>query len=106
MVTQPPAACSVHYRSFREEMFPNIPPEPPLAQLEAIPSGPTCSYMGEEGKPHLTITSFQAVLRSDKVPCEPPLLQTKQSQLLQPLLRRFMLQIITASLPFGDTPGP
>jgi len=45
--------------SLKEEFFPNIQPEPPLAQLEAIPSCPVASYMGEEANPHLTTTSFQ-----------------------------------------------
>jgi len=35
------------YHSFGKQMFPNIQPEPPLAQLEAIPSHPILKYMGE-----------------------------------------------------------
>jgi len=38
--------------------FPNIQPESPLAQLEAIPSSPIASYVGEEAEPHLTTASF------------------------------------------------
>jgi len=45
--------------SFREEIFPNVQCESPLVQLEAIPSHPIASYVGEDTNPHLTITSFQ-----------------------------------------------
>ena len=31
-----------------DEVFPNVQPESPLAQLEAIPSSPITSYMREE----------------------------------------------------------
>ena len=63
-----------------------------MAQLEAIPSSPITSYMGEEADPQLTTTSLQVVTESNKVSSEPPLLQTEQSQLLQPLLIRPVLQ--------------
>ena len=73
---------------FGKEVFPNIQPEPSLAQPEAIPSLPITSYVGEEADPNLAATSFQGVIESGKVFPEPPLLQTKQSQFLQPLLIR------------------
>jgi len=60
-------------------------PEPPLVQLEAILSHPIASYAGEEVNPHLTTTSFQAAVESDKVSPEPPLLQTEQCLFPQPL---------------------
>ena len=60
-------------------------------QLEAIASRPVASYLGEETNTCLTTTSFQVVVDSDKVPPQPPLLQTKQPQFPQPLLRRLML---------------
>jgi len=60
--------------SFREEALPNIQPVPPLAQLEAIPSHPTTSYLGEEDESHLPTNSFQAVVSP-----EPPLLPTEES---------------------------
>ena len=44
-----------------------LQPEPPLAQLKAITSHPINSYLGEEADPHLSTTSFHAVLESDKV---------------------------------------
>ena len=77
--------------SLREEVFPNIQPESPLVQLKAIPSSPIASYVGEEAGPHLTSTSLQVVVESDKVFPEPPLLQSKQSQLPQPLLTGLVL---------------
>jgi len=49
------------------------------------------SYLGEENNTCLTTTSFQKVVASDKVPPQPPLLQTKQPQLPQPLLIRLVL---------------
>ena len=52
---------------------------------------------GEVADPHLTMTSLQAVVEIDKVSPEPPLLQNKQSQFLQPLLMRLVLQIGRAS---------
>ena len=61
------------------EIFPNIQPEPPLAQFEAIPSHPIASYMGEESNPHLTTTSLQVAVESNKVIPEPPLLQAEQA---------------------------
>ena len=42
--------------------------------------------------PQLTTTSLQVVIESNEVSPEPPLLQTEQSQLLQPLLIRPVLQ--------------
>ena len=66
------------------EVFLNA--QSPLAKLEAIPSRPIASYMGEDADPHLTSASLQADVDSNKVSPEPPLLQTKQSQLLQLLL--------------------
>ena len=78
--------------SLREVVFPNIQPESSLTQLEAIPSSPIASYVGEEAGPHLTSTSLQVVVESDKVFPEPPLLQTKQSQLPELLPVRLVLQ--------------
>ena len=49
-------------------------------QLEAISSCPIGSYLGEETNTHLTTTSFQVVVETDKVSPQPPLLQTKQPQ--------------------------
>jgi len=42
--------------------------------------------MVEEANTHFTTTSLQAVLQSDEVTPEPPLLQTEQYQLPQLLL--------------------
>ncbi|KAK4831835.1 hypothetical protein QYF61_019593 [Mycteria americana] len=77
-----------------EEKFPNIQSKPPLAQLEAISSCPITCYLGEETDPHLSTTSFQAVVESDEVSPQPPFLQAKQSQLPQPLLIRLLLQTL------------
>jgi len=59
-------------------------------QPEAIASGPIAGYLGEETKPHLTTPSCQA--ESNKVPPQPPLLQSKQPQFPQLLLLRLVLQ--------------
>ncbi|KAK4831168.1 hypothetical protein QYF61_015638 [Mycteria americana] len=77
-----------------EEKFPNIQSKPPLAQLEAISSRPITCYLGEETDPHLSTTSFQVVVESDKVSPQPPFLQAKQSQLPQPLIIRLLLQTL------------
>ena len=45
-------------------------------QLEAVSSHPVTSHLGEETDTHLTPTSFQAVVESDKVSPQPPLLWT------------------------------
>jgi len=58
------------------ELFPNIQPESPLEQLEAIPSSPISSYMREEANLHFIASSLQVVGESDKVTPE-LLLQTK-----------------------------
>ncbi|KAK4810173.1 hypothetical protein QYF61_010485 [Mycteria americana] len=79
---------------FSEEKFPNIQSKPPLAQLEAISSCPITCYLGEETDPHLSTTSFQAVVESNKASPQPPFLQAKQSQLPQPLLIRLLLQTL------------
>ena len=47
-------------------------------QLEAIDSRNVASYLGEETSTCLTTTSIQVVVESNKVPPQPPLLQTKQ----------------------------
>ena len=77
---------------FREVVFPDIQPEPSLEQLEAIPCSPITNHMREEANPQLTTTSLQVDIESNKVSPEPPLLQTEQSQLLQSLLIRPVLQ--------------
>ncbi|KAK4828564.1 hypothetical protein QYF61_027533 [Mycteria americana] len=79
---------------FGEEIFPNTQSEPPLAQLEAISSCPMACYLAEETDPHLTITSFQVVVESNKVSLEPCFLQAKQPQFPQPLLIRLLLNRI------------
>ena len=65
--------------SIREVVFPNVQPESLVVQLEAIPSSPVIARMREEDDPHLPTTSLQAVIESNKVSPEPPLLQTEQS---------------------------
>ncbi|KAK4815496.1 hypothetical protein QYF61_003054 [Mycteria americana] len=79
---------------FSEVKFPNIQSKPPLAQLEAISSHPITCYLGEETDPHLSTTSCQAVVESDKVSPQPPFLHTKQPQFPQPLLIRLVLQTL------------
>ncbi|KAK4818181.1 hypothetical protein QYF61_007819 [Mycteria americana] len=79
---------------FSEVKFPNIQSKPPLAQLEAISSRPITCYLGEETDPHLSTTSFQAVVESDKVSPQPPFLQAKQPQVPQLLLIRLLLQTL------------
>ncbi|KAK4810025.1 LOW QUALITY PROTEIN: hypothetical protein QYF61_005088 [Mycteria americana] len=76
---------------FSEVKFPNIQSKPPLAQGEAISSRPIICYLGEETDPHLSTTSFQVVVESDKVSPEPPFLQAEQPQVPQPLLIRLTL---------------
>ena len=66
-------------------------------QLETVSSCPIASYAGEEPCPHLSTTSFQEVVESNKVPPAPPLLlkrteETEQSQLPQPVFIRPVLQ--------------
>ncbi|KAK4831037.1 hypothetical protein QYF61_014969, partial [Mycteria americana] len=79
---------------FSEEKFPNIQSKPPLVQLEAISSCPITCYLGEETDPHLSTTSFQVVVESNKVSPQPPFLQAKQPQFPQPLLTRLLLQTL------------
>ncbi|KAK4809951.1 hypothetical protein QYF61_002908 [Mycteria americana] len=79
---------------FSEVKFPNIQSKPPLAQLEAISSCPITCYLGEETNTHLSTTSFQVVVESDKVSPQPPFLQAKQPQFPQPLLIRLLLQTL------------
>ncbi|KAK4830648.1 hypothetical protein QYF61_012491 [Mycteria americana] len=68
---------------FGEENCPNIQSKPPLVQLEAIFSCPMACYLGEETDPHLSTTSFQVIVESDKVSPQPPFLQAKQPQFPQ-----------------------
>ena len=46
------------------EVFPNVQPEPSLAQLEAIPSSPITSHTREEADSQLTTASLQVVTES------------------------------------------
>ena len=78
----------------REEIFPNIQPESPLLQREAITSCAMNSYLGEEANPLLATVSFQVTVESNKVSSEPLLLYAKQPQSLQLLLLRPVLQIL------------
>jgi len=70
--------------SFGEEVVPNMQPEPPLVQLEAIHSSSSIVTWEKRLSPHLTTTSFLVAVDSDKVSPELPFLQTKQSQFPQP----------------------
>ncbi|KAK4827727.1 LOW QUALITY PROTEIN: hypothetical protein QYF61_021155 [Mycteria americana] len=79
------------YNPFSEVKFPNIQSKPPLVQLEAISSRPITCYLGEETDPHLSTTSFQVVVESNKVSPQPPFLQAKQPQFPQLLLIRLTL---------------
>jgi len=56
--------------SLREVVFPNVQAESPLVQLEAIPSSPFTSYMGEEADLQLITTSLRVVVESNKVPSD------------------------------------
>jgi len=80
--------------SCSKEIFPKIQFKFPLMQLEATASRPTASYLGEVTNTCLTTTSFQVAVESDKVSPQPPLLQTEQPQLPQPLLIRLVLQTL------------
>jgi len=53
---------------------------------------PVLSRLTQEDAPHLSTTPFQAVVESNDVTPEPPLLQTEQSQFPQLLLIRLVLQ--------------
>jgi len=68
----------------------DFPPE----QLEAIACRPIASYLGEETNTCLSTTSFQLVVKSNKVSPQPPLLQAKLPQFPQPLLIRLVLQTL------------
>jgi len=57
----PWAACSLLYKSFGEEIFPNIQSEPPLGQLEAFSSYSPLSLVTWEKR--LTPTSLQPPFR-------------------------------------------
>ncbi|KAK4824286.1 hypothetical protein QYF61_013031 [Mycteria americana] len=79
---------------FSEVKFPNLQSKPPLVQLEAISSCPITCYLGEETDPHLSTTSFQVVVESNKVSPQPPFLRAKQPQFPQPLPIRLVLQTL------------
>ena len=72
---------ALSFSFFREEIFHNVQPEPPLAQLKAITCSPIAVAL--EKRLILTTTFFQGVVQSNKGSPELPLLQTKQSQFLQ-----------------------
>ena len=80
----------VPYRPFREKAFPNIQPESPLVQLEAIPSCPITVIWEKRLAP--TSPQHLSVVESNEITPEPPPFQTEQSQLPQLLLLRFVLQ--------------
>ncbi|XP_053940070.1 uncharacterized protein LOC128854090 [Cuculus canorus] len=83
---------------FCEKFFPDVQSDPPLAQLEAIPPCPVPCHLGEEASIHLSTTSFQVVVESNKVSPQPPLLQAKQPQFPHPLLISLVLQLCCTSL--------
>ncbi|KAK4813348.1 hypothetical protein QYF61_026644 [Mycteria americana] len=79
---------------FSEVKFLNIQSKPPLAQLEAISSCPMACNFGRRDRPHLSTTSFQAVVESDEVSPQPPFLQAEQPQVPQPLPISLVLQTL------------
>ncbi|KAK4831109.1 hypothetical protein QYF61_015412 [Mycteria americana] len=93
-ITQASSASPMRAADSREEKFPNIQSKPPLAQLEAISSCPITCHLGEETDPHLSTTSFQVAVESEKVSPQPPFLQAKQPQFPQPLLISLVLQTL------------
>lgn len=64
MVTQPLPGqpVPVLHNLFGKEMFPNIQPKPPVAQLEAISLHLITWSLGEVPNPYLTIASFKATV--------------------------------------------
>ena len=63
------------------------------AQLQAVSSHSVTCYLGQETNAHLFTASFQVIVES-KVSPQPPLLQTKQTQLPQLFLIRPVLQTL------------
>jgi len=72
---------------FREEIFPNIQPELPLTETEAIPSYPIAVTWEKRPTPNLPSGCC-------RVSPEPPLLQTEKFQFPQLLLIRLFLQTL------------
>ena len=64
-----------------------------MVQLVAICLGPVCC-LREEAKPLLITISLQEVVECSEVSPEPPLLQTKQSQLPQLLIIRAQIMYL------------
>lgn len=69
MVTQllPWATCFKASQPFQWIFFPNIQPQPPLAQHEAISSCTISCCLGKETNTHFAITSFKVVLERNTV---------------------------------------
>jgi len=63
-------------------------------QLETISFCPIACYLGEDTSTHLTTTSFQVFVESNKVSPEPLFLQAKQPQFPPLLLRRLVLSTL------------
>lgn len=61
-------------RNFREGIFPNIQPAPPLVQPETTSSPFLASYAAEEADLHFSKASFQVVVENVKTSPEPSLL--------------------------------
>ena len=70
----------MHHHSSWEAVFPTIQNLPWHSYLSSY-----CCDLGEEADPHLATVSSQAVVESDKVSPEPPLLQSEQLEFLQSL---------------------
>lgn len=70
--------------SLSEGIFLHIQHKLLLVQHVVISSHPVTCHLGEQTDPRLLMTSFQAAAESDKVPAEPPSLQTKPSLALPP----------------------
>jgi len=71
---------------FFEEILSDTQSKPPLAQLEAVSSHPITCHLRKETDTLLSTTSFQVVVESSEVSCQPTLLQTKQPQFYLQLL--------------------
>ena len=80
MVTAPPpwaAYAIMSQHTSGEAVFPNVNMTLPCCNSSPPITSHSVSYLGEEADPHLTTTSFQVVVESDKVSPEHPLLQTE-----------------------------
>jgi len=76
------SALGSPFQCLSKETLPNVQSEPPLSQLETIPTHHVTGSQGEGISTSLSTSSPLEAVKSNEVAPQPPFLQTRQAEIL------------------------